>query len=158
MSRRLGAELPEELLALLQGPDAGRWADQAVLIATADRQGRPHPALLSFDELYAPDACHLRLGTYADSSTTDNLRLRGALTLCFVGPGRVYYVKAVARELELPGGDGEQPGVACFEAEIHDVLLDFARTEVEGPVDVLSGITFRRSAPKPALRERLRQP
>jgi hypothetical protein len=157
MSRRLGAAVPEELLALLQGADAGPWADQAVLIATADHRGRPHPALLSFDELYAPDAHRLRLGTYADSSTTENLRVRGALTLCFAGPGRVYYVKAVASEVHPPGAPGEPPGVACFEARIEDVLLDFARSDVEGPVDVLSGITFRRSAAQPALRERLRQ-
>lgn len=158
MSRRLGTELPGELLMLLQGADAGSWADQAVLIATADHRGRPHLALLSFDELFAPDAYRLRLGTYADSNTTENLRVRGAVTLCFAGPGRVYYVKAVASELRLSGDPSVPTGVACFEARIEDVLLDFARTESEGPVDVLSGITFRRSAVKPPLRERLRQP
>lgn len=156
MSKRLGAQLPEELLTLLQGEGGGAWADQAVLIATADHRGRPHPALLSFDELFAPDAYRLRLGTYADSSTTENLRARGALTLCFVGPGRVYYVKALASEL-LAGAPDEAPGVACFEARVEDVLLDFARSEVEGPVDVLSGITFRRAAGEAPLRERLRR-
>ncbi len=37
------------------------------------------------------------------------------------------------------------------------MLLDFAKAEVEGDVDLLSGITFRRPRPEPPLRERLRQ-
>ena len=97
MSKRLGNALPDELFARLHGADAGDWADQAVLIATVDAQLRPHPALLSFDELYAPDPRRLRLATYADSSTTRNLRERGTVTLCLVGPGAVWYVKARAR-------------------------------------------------------------
>lgn len=156
MSKRLGDALPEELFARLNGADAGDWADQAVLVTTVDRRLWPHPALLSFDELYAPDPRRLRLATYADSTTTDNLRLRGALTLCLVGPGAVYYVKARARELEPAAG--EDASQACFEAQVEDVLLDFARSEVEGDVDVLSGITFRRARPDPPLRERLRRP
>ena len=50
--------------------------------------------------------------------------------------------------------DGTQ---ACFEAEVEDVLLDFAKAEVEGDVDLLSGITFRRPRPDPPLRESLRR-
>lgn len=155
MSKRLGNALPDELFARLHGADAGDWADQAVLIATVDAQLRPHPALLSFDELYAPDPRRLRLATYADSSTTRNLRERGTVTLCLVGPGAVWYVKARARELQPnPVTDGTQ---ACFEAEVEDVLLDFAKAEVEGDVDLLSGITFRRPRPDPPLRESLRR-
>lgn len=155
MSKRLGDALPDELFARLHGTDAGDWADQAVLIATVDPQLRPHPALLSFDELYAPDPRRLRLATYADSATTANLRQRGTVTFCLVGPGAVWYVKARARELQPnPVTDGSQ---ACFEAVLEDVLLDFAKAEVEGDVDLLSGITFRRPRPEPPLRERLRQ-
>ena len=102
MSQSLGPHLPVVLLARLQGDDAGDWAHQAVLLATVDDAGRPHAALLSFDELWAPDAERLRFGCYADSSTSANLRARRCATLCFAMPGSVHYVKL--RASELPGG------------------------------------------------------
>lgn len=145
MSVSLGAVLPEALLERLQGASAGEWADVALLATTTDPAGRPHAAMLSYDELAALDARTLRVATYDGSRTTDNLRRRGALTLILVAPGAVHYVKTRARE--VPGGLPECPGLALFEAEVEDVLADSVDPAYEGEVEIVTGITVRRERP-----------
>jgi len=78
------------------------------------------------------------------------------LTLCLVGPGAVFYVKARARELEPAAARMSRRPAS--KRTSRTCCSDFARSEVEGDVDVLSGITFRRARPDPPLRERLRRP
>lgn len=153
MSVSLGAELPADLLERLQGASAGAWADVALLITTTDRLRRPHAAMLSYDEIAALDARTLRVATYDGSTTSDNLRLRGALTLMLVVPGAVHYVKTYAREIE--GGLAGHPGLALFEAEVEDVLVDRVDPAYEGAVEIVTGITVRRERPAAGTRAAL---
>ena len=145
MSDSLGAALPDTLRERLEGDSAGAWADVVVPVASVDRLWRPHPALLSYDELAAPDAATLRLALYDGSRTSDNLRLRGSLTLFLVVPGAVHYVKAFARE--IPGGLPGHGGLALFEAQVEDVLCDRVDPQVEGPVEIETCIRVRRARP-----------
>jgi hypothetical protein len=153
MSESLGAVLPDALRERLEGREAGPWADLAVPIASVDRLGRPHPALLSYDELAAPDAATLRLALYDGSRSSDNLRLRGALTLFLVAPGAVHYVKAQAREVE--GGLPDHPGLALFEAQVEEVLFDRVDPSLEGAAEIETGIRVRRARPAAGLRAAL---
>lgn len=140
MSRTLGHELPEALRALLDGHDLPARMGKAILIATVDAAGRPHPALLSYGEVVAIDRRRLRLATYRDSRTSGNMRRAGHLTLCLVEPGMAYYVKARARELDnpMPG----YPALARFEATIEEVLADQAREDLEPDTRITGGIEF----------------
>mgnify|MGYP001396359393 CR=1 FL=1 len=84
--RRLGADLhdgPAQLisLALLRLDERPRTPT-----ATTDAAGRPHPALLSYGEVLARDASTLRLAAAKGSATAENMRIRGAVTLCLVEP------------------------------------------------------------------------
>lgn len=150
MSTSLGRELPRELWTRLRQPTAGPWADVAIPVASVDRLGRAHPALLSYDEIAAPDPGTLRLALYAGSTTSDNLRLRGTLTLFLIEPGAVHYVKAFAREVE--GGLPDHPGLALFEAQIEDVLRDHVDPELEGSAEVVSAVGLRRGRAARGLR------
>lgn len=145
MSFSLGAQLPSCLLERLEAQTSPTGDDEAILIATIDDAGRPHPALLSPAELLAVDAHRLRLATYRDSHTAANLRQRGTLTLCLVGPAHVHYVKAHARESERKLESHSH--LAVFEAVVEDVLEDRPRKTLEGSATVLTGITFRRPEP-----------
>ena len=77
MSRVVGSELPPDLLARLSGRDLEALATKVVQIVTVDAQGWAHPALLSYFELVASDATHIRCATYANSTTSGNLRRSG---------------------------------------------------------------------------------
>ena len=139
VSEPLGDTLPDDVRESLRATGPGARVDQAILIATIDEAGRPHPAMLSYGEVRALDARTLRLFTYASSATASNLRVRGAVTLCLVAPGSAVYVKARAREI-APAAS--HPALARFEAHIEDVRRDQARADLEGATEIASGITF----------------
>lgn len=142
MSRSLGPRLPEPIVRVLSA-SRGEGADRAILIATTDSAGRPHPALLTYNEVLAEGPATLRLAAYADSTTAENLRLRGAVTLCLVEPGAAHYVKARARELTSP-----LPGRAVFEATVEDVRADEVDATREDMAVIATGITFRTTNPE----------
>ena len=139
MSRELGRELPGALLSLLDGHDLASRMGKAILIATVDEQGFPHPALLSYGEVVALDARRLHLATYADSRTSFNLRRTGRVTLCLIEAGMAYYVKARAEERQAAAGFA---GLARFEAAVTQVLVDQARDDVEPGARITRGIEF----------------
>ena len=155
MSTSLGARLPARLVARL-ALEADAGDDQAVLLATLDPAGQPHPALLTPADILALGPAALRLAVAAGSRTADNLRQRGALTLCFLLPGSAHYVKARATELE--GGLPDHPRLAAFQAQVQDVLEDHPLPATEGHAELVSGITFRKPAPAgPPVRRSLEQ-
>ena len=119
MSRSLGNQLPPALLSLLDGQDIAAKTGVALLLATVDAEGRPHPALLSVGEVLAPAATELRLALYTTSSTTRNLRRSGAFAVALAHGGLAYYVKATAREIP-----DAIPGLAAFQATVDEVLED----------------------------------
>lgn len=141
MSRSLGPQLPEPVVRALSAARGDR-ADRAILIATADAAGRPHPALLTYGEVLAEGPATLRLTAYANSATAENLRARGAVTLCLVEPGSAHYVKARARELASP-----LPGRAFFEATVEDVRRDEVDPMREDAAEIVTGITYRAQNP-----------
>ena len=150
MSRSLGRALPDVLAGCLHGGPADEGT--ALLLASVDGAGHPHFALLSASEVVVTGRATARLGTYADSGTSRNLRERGLASLCVVHDGCVYTVKGRVQELPAVGG---YPDIARFELDVEDVLVDATR-EAEGGADVLSGITYRRHRPSMPLADMLR--
>ena len=146
MSRSLGDTLPDALLPLLDGRDLPGQMGKAILIATADAYGWPHPALLSYGEILAVGRRRIRLAPYRESMTSGNLRRDGKLTLCLVEAGISYYIKAQARIQQDPMS--EHTHLTCFEAVVEAVLEDRAREDLEPGAGVTSGITFRAGRPE----------
>jgi hypothetical protein len=137
-SARLGDRLDEALFRRLSG-DVPLRQQEAILIATVDEHGRPHPALLSYGEVLAVTPAVLRLAVSAESTTARNLAERGALTLCLVGPDGAAYVKAAARPLPAESSLAAR-GLVAFEARVEEVLVD--APAAGETAHLISGITF----------------
>ena len=140
MSHLVGKELPPQVLEQFSGRDLRACFGRVIPVITVDAAGFPHPALLSFGEVVALDARRIGLATYADSTTTNNMRRNGRLTLLLVEPEGTYYIKGTVRE--RPGGLPAFPGLAHLEMRVEQVLEDAARSEVEGEARITSGIRF----------------
>ncbi|HEY7141346.1 MAG TPA: pyridoxamine 5'-phosphate oxidase family protein [Methylomirabilota bacterium] len=138
MSRSLGPVLPDRLLSRLMAPASGSPLDAAVVLATVDPYGWPHPALLSYGELLALDASRIRLALHPGSRSSRHLRESGRATLVFADAELCLYVKAEA--LALPGGRAA-PELARFELVVRDVLEDRAEGEEAG-ARLASGLTI----------------
>lgn len=145
VSRHAGDRFDERLFRRLAGEDLAARAGEAILIATTDTQGRPHPALLGYAEILALSPIVLRLAVRAESATARNLADRGALTLCLIDADGATYVKAHARPLP-PEASLEAQGLAAFEAHVEDVLVD-APTAAE-KAHLATGITFTADDPE----------
>ena len=83
----------------------GRQAplDVAIVLATVDPYGWPHPALVSYAEVLALDPVRLRLGLHAGSRSSRHLRESGRATLVFADGELCCYVKVeglAARDAE----------------------------------------------------------
>lgn len=125
MARSLGSALPEALFARFSSaasPPPGR----VVVVVTVDAAGLPHPALLADSAVLAPHPRAIRLAVQPTSRTAAHLREPGLVSLALIEPEGVHYVKLRVRH--SPGGVGgsrqAEPGFACFEAEVIDVLAD----------------------------------
>jgi Pyridoxamine 5'-phosphate oxidase len=123
MSARTGDRLEPALHKRLTGEWLASRATEAILIATLDDRGRPHPALLAYGEVVALTPTRIRLAVADTSTTARNLRARQAMTLCLIEADGVAYVKASARPL-APEPWLAARGQAAFEAHIEDVLVD----------------------------------
>lgn len=144
LSKRIGDHLDDALFQRLSGGGLAARPEEAIVVATVDDRGRPHPALLSYGEVLAVTPALVRLAVPGDSTTALNLAERGALTLCLIGPDGVAYVKAKARAL------ADEPslaarGLAAFEADVRDVLVDAASAGEDARV--VSGVTFAAADP-----------
>ena len=113
---------------------------RVIPVVTVDAAGFPHPALLSYGEVVALEARRIGLATYADSTTTNNMRQNGRLTLLLVEPEGTYYIKGTVRE--RPGGLPGFSGLAHLEMRVKQVLENATRSDVEGEVRIASGIRF----------------
>ena len=111
------------------GPVAAAPSDLAIVLATLDPYGWPHPALVSYGEILALDAARLRLGLHAGSRSSRRLRESGRATLVFADAELCLYVKTEA--LALPAAPGA-PDLARFELIVRDVLEDRAEGEEAG--------------------------
>jgi len=137
VSRSLGPQLPEALVARLLAPGPGESLRRVVVLATVDPYGWPHPALLSYVELRLLDPGRLRLLLASGSRSARHLRESARATLVFADPELILYVKAEAVVLpSLP----RHADLARFELNVRDVLEDRAEGEEAG-TRLASGLT-----------------
>jgi len=133
-------KLTEDLYRRLCGVDIGSLATHAILLCTTDADGQPHPAMLSYFEVAAPDRHNLRLAVYNDSQTCANLRERSKATLIVVDADLVCYISGDV--------DGfvptmrEAPYNAMLSLRVEQVVFDAASPELEPDGEVTSGITY----------------
>ena len=137
---RLRTELlTEDLYRRLRGSEVESRANHAILLCTVDADGWPHPAMLSYFEVAAPDRHNLRLAVYNTSRTCANMRERGRATLVIVDAGLVCYVRGVVTEI-APAMRGA-PYNAKLNLRIEQVLFDESSPDLEPGVHVTSGMT-----------------
>ncbi len=147
MTRRIGAALPPAMVERLAQGDLPARLGVGLPLVTLDREGRPHPMLLSYLEVRAYDPTSVGIVIQAGSSSARNLRERETGTLVIVEPDLIAYVKLAHVEGPLPIED--QPRLVYFLLEVKEVLEDAAADWEEG-----MGITEAiRYAPVPTLAE-----
>jgi hypothetical protein len=139
----VGESLPAILLDRLGG--GGLATSTAVPVCTIDGDGFAHPAMLSYGALSADGDRFMRAAVYGSSSTARNLRERHRMTLLFVDHELTCYVKTSVTGLDEP--HDSVPGIVVFPLSVDAVLLDRVDTSREPDATIVSGITFRRTAP-----------
>ena len=138
MPKSVSRELPEDLYARLSGSSADRYLDQVILLYTVDGNGWAHPAILSYFEVAARDRTNLRLATYKESNTTENMRRSGKVTLSIFDRRIAYSIKGTAREISR-----EMKSVgrnAMLNVSIDQVLVDEADPVLEPGAYISSGV------------------
>ena len=145
MSRFVGNELPDDLYERLRGNDLEGYADKVILISTVDGEGWPHPAMLSYFEVVALDRRNIRLATYKDSSTTNNMRRNGRATLSIIDERVAYYIKGSV--VELKGKMACTPHNAKLNMRVEQVLKDEVNEEYEAGAYVAGGVTYHNPDP-----------
>lgn len=141
MSRLVNNELPEDLYHRLRGEDFETCADKAILICTVDSNGWPHPAMLSYFEVIAKDARNIRLATYKQSTTTNNMRRNGKLTITIIDERVAYYIKG--RVEELKAAMDCSPHNSKLNLRVQQVLADDADQQYEAGAYVAGGIVYK---------------
>src|ERR671919_1895200 len=100
MSLVLGKELTERLLQRLDGHDVGSHEGKIIPIFTVDKSGWAHPALLSYYEIVAKNSSIIEMALWKNSSTANNLRRTGKVTLMISDRAVNYYLKGSVAELQ----------------------------------------------------------
>lgn len=149
MARPVGSALPDDLFDRLSGRGLAARAGQVIVAATVDEAGWPHFALLSYCEVVARDRTTLGLAPYTRSTTTNNMRGNGKLSLAFLDRHLAYYVKGTVSQLEerMAGF----PELAHLSCRVEQVLADHAVEAFEADAYVAAGPMFA----DPAMAERL---
>lgn len=137
MSQVLGNELTAELLSRLDGRDVESHEGKIIPIFTVDQSGWPHPALLSYYEMVAKNQRTIDMALWKDSSTANNLRQTGKVTLMISDHGLNYYLKGTVSqtEAEMSG----TPAVSRFRVTVEQVIED-----QEPNAEITSGLIYRR--------------
>jgi hypothetical protein len=138
MSKILGKELTEALLKRLSGAATASHEGKIIPILTLDEGGWPHPALLSYYEVVAKSASTLEMAIWKDSSTANNLRRLGKISLMIADHGVNFYIKGSVKELEkeMTGA----PQVSRFQIAVEQLLED-----QEPNAQITSGMTYTRA-------------
>jgi hypothetical protein len=137
MSKNLGNQFTDALLKRLSGASVASHEGKIIPILTLDEGGWPHPALLSYYEIVAKNASTLEMAIWKDSSTANNLRRIGKISLMIADHGVNFYVKGVVKELqrEMSGA----PQVSRFQISVEQLLED-----QEPNAEITSGMTYIR--------------
>jgi hypothetical protein len=138
MSRLIGHELNEILVNRLGGADVSAHEGKIIPIVTLDGSGWPHPALLSYYEVIAKNPSTLDMALWKESSTANNLRKTGKVTLMITDSGINYYLKGSVKELEAEMAGASQ--VSRFRVTVEQVLED-----QEPNARITSGMTYTRA-------------
>ena len=140
MARLRTELLTDDLYRRLAGSDIASRSDEAIVICTVDADGWPHPAMLSYFEVAAPDRHNLRLAVYTTSRTCANMRERGKATLILADAGLVCYLRGAVTEMSP--AMREAPYNAKLNLRIDQVIFDEPPPDLEPGVGVTSGITY----------------
>ncbi len=122
MSRLMENHLTEALMRRLSGREVEGHEGKIIPVFTVDEGGWPHPALLSYYEVRAKDPSTLELALWKESSTANNLRRTGALTLMIMDEGVNYYLKGSVQQIEAQMAGA--PQVSRFRMRLNQVLED----------------------------------
>ena len=143
MSQILGKELTEALFARLNGSAVQEHEGKIIPIFTIEERGWAHPALLSYYEVVARDRSTLDMALWKDSSTANNLRRSGKVTLMITDRGVNYYLKGTVTQLqaEMAGA----PPVSHFRVTIEELVED-----QEPNAQITSGMTYSRGTDRAA--------
>ena len=139
MSQLLGKELPSDLLQRLGGAEIEAHEGKIIPIFTVDEDGWAHPALLSYYEVIAKSPSTLDMALWKNSSTANNLRKTGKITLMLSDFKTNYYLKGRVSELEYEM-TGAAP-VSRFRVALEQVIED-----QEPNAEITTGLTYRRMA------------
>jgi hypothetical protein len=137
MSQVLGNQLTAALLQRLSGPEIESHEGKIIPIFTTDEGGWAHPALLSYYEIVARDLSTLDMALWKTSSTANNLRRTGKVTLMIADKAVNYYLKGSVRELQYEM-TGAAP-VSRFRIALEQVIED-----QEPNAEITTGFTYRR--------------
>ena len=147
MSRAVHPSLTPALIARFAQSDLPRRLGVALPLVTVDRDGRPHPMLVTYLELRAYDTRTVGLVINGDSGSARNLVERRVATLIVVEPDAVIYVKLRTVDGPLDVAGGEKLGLNYFLLEVEQVIEDAAAGWEAG----MSITSAPRYAPTPGL-------
>lgn len=149
VTRSLGASLTPALVERFSQRDLAGRLGLALPFVTVDREGRPHPMLLSYLELRAYDAGTLGLVIGARSRSARNLVERQTGTVLLIEPDAIVYVKLRAVDGPLPVAGAAGLELGYFLLAVEEVLED-AAADWEGGMKVTGALRY---APAPTLEE-----
>lgn len=135
MSRAIGDQLPESILALVDGAHINKRVGFTALLLTTGADGWVSIALLSAGEILATDRSSIRLALWPRTAATANLARDARATIGIVDNGNAYYVRASFRR----GEDLQTRGAnyAFFVGRVVQVLEDRVTY-----AQLTSGVTF----------------
>jgi pyridoxamine 5'-phosphate oxidase-like protein len=139
MPKFVSKDLPEALYKRLSGRDVDQYLDKVILLYTVDANGWAHPSLLSYFEVAARDRSNLRLATYMNSNTTENMRRNGKVTLSVFDERVAYSIKGIAEEIRREMHS--VPRNSLLNVAIEQVLVDEADPVLEPGAYISSGVT-----------------
>jgi len=137
MSQLLGKELTPVLLERLGGSQVESHEGKIIPIFTIDEAGWAHPALLSYYEVVAKSPSTLAMALWKNSSTANNLRKAGKVTLMVSDHAVNYYLKGSVKELEYEM-TGAAP-VSRFRITLEQVIED-----QEANAEITTGMAYKR--------------
>jgi hypothetical protein len=138
MPKILGSQLSEALLERLSGAAIASHEGKIIPICTLDEGGWPHPALLSYYEVVAKNPSTLEMAIWKDSSTANNLRRIGKISLMITDVGTNFYIKGLVKELEKEMSGA--PQVSRFHISVEQLLED-----QEPNAHITSGMNYSRA-------------
>jgi hypothetical protein len=132
--------LTPALVERLGGTRVDALARTAIVLCTIGEHGWPHPAMLSYFEVAAIDAQHLRLALYKDSRSCANLRERKKATLILTDERLACYIRASVQHVDAAMTSA--PYNARVDLQVEAVTFDEPPPDLEPGAFITSGIMY----------------